>query len=173
MKKTKIKFFTYKKIIIISISILINTIITACSVSTHSINTEDEVYLSFVFGQYRLSDSGVTLLNTAGNYFVNPPNPLFSTMDVFTMNNFGHANIFIGIPRVTLQFQYTVPGDVSSAVFEVINPLAESSGSLIKNTRYLKIKFDSNTNLIFSSEYVENSQDAEKLNATLLFSTRL
>ena len=166
------KFFTYKKIIIISLSVIINTIITACSVQTDSISLEDEVYLSFIFGQYRLSDSGASLLNTADNYFINTPNPLFSTKDVFIMDNFGHADIFLGILRVTLQFEHTVSEDVNSAVFKVVNPLAENSGALIKNNRYLKIKFDNNTNLIFSSEYADNFQDAEKLSTSLLFSTR-
>ena len=161
-----------KKIIIISISVIINTIITACSVSTDSISLEDEVYLSFIFGEYRLSNSGVTLLNTADNYFVTPPNPLFSTMEMFTMNNFGYADIYIGISRVTFQFQHAILDDANSAVFEVINPLSENSGSLIKNNRYLKIKFDNNTNLIFSSTYTDNPQDAEKLTTSILFSTR-
>lgn len=169
----KMIFFTHKKIIIISISVVINTIITACSVNTYPVNLEDEVYLSFIFGEYRLSGSGASLLNTADNYFINTPDPLFSTMDIFTVDNFGHANIFIGISRVTLQFQHTIPNDPNSAVFEVINPLVENSGSLIKNNRYLKIKFDNNTNLIFSSEYTNNFQNAEVLTTTILFSTRL
>ena len=165
--------FTHKKIIIISVSIIINAIITACSVNTDSINPEDEVYLSFVFGQYTLSEAGATLLNTADNYFVNSPNPLYSTKDAFTMNNFGYADIYIGVARVTLQFQHAIVDDANSAVFEVIDPLAENSGSLIKNNRYLKIKFDNNTNLIFSSQYTDTPQDAEKLSTSLLFSTRL
>ena len=173
MDKNKIKIFTYKKFIIISLSVFANIIITACSVDTKSINLEDEVYLSFIFGQYKLSDSGASLLNTADNYFINTPNPSFSTMDIFTINNFGQMDIYIGVLRVTLQFEHSISDDANSAVFEVINPLSENSGSLIKNNRYLKIKFDNNTNLIFSSEYADNSQDAEKLSASLLFSTRL
>ena len=166
------KLFTHKKIIIISISIIINAIIAACSVNTDSINIEDEVYLSFVFGQYKLSESGASLLNTVDNYFTTPPNPQFSTKDVFMMNNFGYADIYIGISRVTLQFQHAVPDDVNSAVFKILNPSPENSGALIKNDRYLKIKFDNNTNLNFSSEYADNFQDAEKLSTSLLFSTR-
>ena len=166
------KFFTYKKIIIVCTSIFINTIIAACSVNTHSINPEDEVYLSFIFGQYKLSESGASLLNTADNYFINTPNPLFSTKDVFTVNNFGQMDIYIGVLRVSLQFQHAIPNDVNSAVFEVINPVAANSGSLIRTNRYLKIKFDNNTNLIFSSEYTDNFQDAEELSPNLLFSTR-
>ncbi len=165
-------FFTYKKIIIISMSVFINAIITACSVNTGSISPEDEVYLSFVFGPYKLSESGANLLNIADNYFISVPNPQFSTDDIFTMNNFGQMDIYKGILRVTFLFQHAIPDDVNSAVFKVINPPTTNSGSLIKNDRYLKIKFDSNTNLIFSSEYTDNFQDAEQLNTSLLFSTR-
>ena len=165
--------FTHKKIIIISISVIINAVITACSVNTDSINPEDEVYLSFVFGQYTLSEAGATLLNTADNYFVNSPNPLFSTSDAFKMNNFGYADIYMGVLRVSFQFQHAVLDDANSAVFEVVNPSPENSGALIKNNRYLKIKFDDNTNLIFSSQYTDTPQDAEKLSTTILFSTRL
>lgn len=163
----------YKRIIIINLSVIINIIITACSVDTNPVNIRNEVYLSFIFGQYKLNPSGADLLNTPDNYFVNTPNPLFSTMDIFNIDNYGQMDIYTGVSRVIIQFQYVLQNDICSAIFEIMSPNIENSGYLIKKNRYLKIKFDNNTNLIFSAEYANNTKDAEKLTTTLPFSTRL
>ncbi|MGL5956567.1 MAG: hypothetical protein ACRC0X_08230 [Brevinema sp.] len=144
-------------------------LIVSCNVNTGTTNLADEYYLSMIFGQYRLSQAGVDILNNA--YFNPAPVSPYTIHNIFCVDNYGLIGIYSEEDNVVFNFVYAIQDDTTSAIYRVKLPKVSDSGSLIQVNRYLKIMLDDSTNLIFSSQYTDTKEKAVDLTADYLFAS--
>lgn len=156
---------------IILTSIIIMIVIVSCTMATTT-SLANEVFLNELVGEYQLSSAGSEALNTPNLYFAGTPSPLFSTKTLFFADNYGSISVFSGSAVFLVRFHYALNSEDCSAVYEVIQPYPDESGTLIKTNRFLKITISNNI-LFFSSSYANSQKNSEKLTTDLLFAQSL
>lgn len=159
-----------KKIIVSSKYILgillLITFFISCNVQTGSVSLGDVFFTSKIFGTYRWTTEGLSLINQENNIFPQQPNPLYTSEMIFNIDESGVLTSINQQNTVSLSLVYTLQSDTNSAVYNILTPTVMNSGSQIKNKRYLKIHLDENTNIYFS-EFSDSTNIAEKSQATL------
>lgn len=168
--------FTLIKILILaSLLLLILNFIPACSTQVKNLSLPDETFLAKIQGTYRSSLELIQQINSPNTYFTNIPSPLFSQLDLFVIPSSGTINLnnSNNSSQIILAFESTVANDNNSAIFTIFRPSLNEAGYLIKNNRFTKLSFTSNTNLLYSGIFSASHQEAESHIATIPFATFL
>lgn len=123
---------------------------TCNNVPTGSVSLSDVSFTAKIFGTYRWTDEGLFIINKADNIFPTvPTNPYTSEM-IFNIEECGTLSAINNNFTFRVILINALDSDDNSAIYQIITPTSSTAGAGIKNTPYLKIRLDENTNVYFS-----------------------